>query len=61
MTTVKFVKNHLETQLLQFYTLKIYKQRTKLRAFGVNECAQKHTYCGIDLMCMLPYFGTEAQ
>ena len=51
----------LETQILQFYTLKIYKQCTTLTAFGMNECGQKHTYYGIDLIGVLPWFRTEAQ
>ena len=28
---------------------------------GMNECGQKQTYYGIDLIGVLPWFGTEAQ
>ena len=29
-------------------------------SIGMNECGQKHTYYGIDLIGVLPWFGTEA-
>ena len=60
-----------QTHIIEFRILK-YESRLKLQfsmeflsvkeVWGsVNECAQKHTYPGIDSIDMLPCFGTEAQ
>ena len=54
-----FIKS-LETQLLQLYTMQIYKQRTNLdHLVWMN--VHRNTYYGTDSIGMLPCFGTEAQ
>ena len=35
-------------------------QCTTPTAFGLNKCGQKHSYYGIDLIGVLPWFGTDS-